>query len=118
MAKKKTVKYMSEEEVRSVEFVNDVYDLISEKYYKYKKLTRDNVIKYFTAQCKKLRKVVDKHGDIHASIALTEMPNKGLVQIIVAWHTEGENSRSYYFVHAISYIPGDTGPDCKTLGEF
>ena len=45
MAKKKTVKYMSEEEVRAIEFVNDVYDLISEKYYKYKKLTRDNVIK-------------------------------------------------------------------------
>ena len=118
MAKKKTVKYMSEKEVRSVEFVNDVYDLISEKYYKYKKLTRENVIKYFTAQCKKLRKVVDKHGDIHASIALTEMPNKGLVQIIVAWHTEGENGRSYYFVHATSYVPGDTGPDCKKLGEF
>lgn len=117
MAKKKTVKYMSEEEVRAIEFVNDVYDLISEKYYKYKKLTRDNVIKYFTSQCKKLRKVVDKHGDIHASIAMSEMPNKGLVQIIVAWHTD-EVSRSYYFVHATSYIPGDIGPDCKKIGEF
>lgn len=118
MAKKKTVKYMADEEVQNDEFVKEVYDLISEKYYKYKKVTRENAIKYFTSQCKKLRKAVDKRGNIHASIALTEMPNKGLIQIIVAWHVEGENGRSYYFVHATSYIPGDIGPDCKKLGEF
>ena len=119
MAKKKTVKYMADEEVQKDEFVKEVYDLISEKYYKYKKVTRENAIKYFTAQCKKLRKVVDKHGNIHASIALTEMPNNGMLQIIVAWHTDVEMARSYYFVHATSYIPGAVYiPDCKKLGEF
>lgn len=118
MAKKKAVKYMADEEVQKDDFVKEVYDLISEKYYKYKKVTRENAIKYFTSQCKKLRKAVEKRGNIHASIALTEMPNKGMVQIIVAWHTDEEMARSYYFVHATSYIPGDIGPDCKKLGEF
>jgi len=33
MAKKKAVKYMADEEVKKDEFVKEVYDLISEKYY-------------------------------------------------------------------------------------
>ena len=116
MTKKKTLNYKTDKDVQENEFVKIIYDLISEKHYKYKKVTRDNVIKYYTAQCKKLRKEIDKRG-YTAAIALTEMPNRGIVQVIVSWHKNNENS-SYYFVHANTYIAGEVGPDCRKLGEF
>ena len=114
MAKKKTVNYKSDKEVQVNEFVKIIYDLISDNHYKYKKITRDNVIKYYTAQCKKLRKEMDKRK-YSASIALTDMTNKGLVQVIVAWHAGEETN---YYVHTNNYISGEVGPDCRKLGEF
>ena len=39
MAKKKAVKYMADEEVKKDEFVKEVYDLISEKYYSTSRLS-------------------------------------------------------------------------------
>ena len=111
---KKTVNYMSDKEVQENEFVKILYDLISDNHYKYKKVTRENVIKYYTAQCKKLRKEMDKRK-YSAAISLVEMPNKGLVQVIVAWHAGEETN---YYVHANNYISGEVGPDCRKLGEF
>jgi hypothetical protein len=112
--KKKTPNYKTDKELQQDEFVKIIYDLISANHYKYKKVTRENVIKYYTAQCKKLRKEMDKRN-YSAAIALTEIPNKGLVQVIVAWHAAEENN---YFVHANNYIAGEIGPDCRKLGEF
>ena len=117
MSKKKTANYKSDKELQKNEFVQLLYDLISSKYYKYKKINRDNVVKYYAAQCKKLRKEVDKRN-YDASILLGEVANKGIVQIIVSWHTEEEPHGSYYFVHTNSYIAGEEAPDCKKLGEF
>ena len=117
MSKKKTANYKTDKEVQKDEFVQIVYDLISANYYKYKKVNRDNVVKYYTAQCKKLRKEVDKRN-YDASIALTEIQNKGLVQVIISWHTEDEKHSAYYFIHTNNYIDGEEGPDCKKLGEF
>ena len=114
MAKKKTVNYKSDKEVQEHEFVKILYDLISDKHYKYKKITRDNVIKYYTAQCKKLRKEMDKRK-YSAAISLVEMPNRGLVQVIVAWNAGEETN---YYVHTNNYISGEVGPDCRKLGEF
>jgi vancomycin resistance protein YoaR len=112
--KKKTTNYKSDKEVQQNEFVKILYDLISANHYKYKKVNRENVIKYYTAQCKKLRKEMDKRK-YNAAISLVEMPNRGLVQVIVAWHSgEGIN----YFVHTNNYIAGEIGPDCRKLGEF
>jgi hypothetical protein len=94
--------------------VKILYDLISANHYKYKKVNRENVIKYYTAQCKKLRKEMDKRK-YNAAIALAEIPNKGLVQVIVAWHAGEETN---YYVHTNNYIAGEIGPDCRKLGEF
>ena len=117
MGKKKTVNYKSDEEMMKEEFVKVLYDLISANHYKYKKVTRENVIKYYSAQCKKLRKEMDKRK-YNASIALTEIPNRGLIQVIVSWHTKYEDGLSNYFVHTNNYISGEIGPDCRKLGEF
>lgn len=117
MAKKKTAHYKSDKEVQQNEFVKILYDLISANHYKYKKVNRENVIKYYTAQCKKLRKEMDKR-DYNAAIALTEIPNKGLVQVIVVWHTNEDGASTYYYVHANNYIAGEIGPDCRKIGEF
>jgi hypothetical protein len=114
MAKKKTAQYKSDKEVQQNEFVKLLYDLISPNHYKYKKVTRENAIKYYTAQCKKLRKEMDKRK-YSSAIALTEIPNKGLVQVIVAWHAGEETN---YFVHTNNYLAGEVGPDCRKLGEF
>jgi spore germination protein YaaH len=117
MAKKKTSNYKTDKEMQKNEFVKILYDLISANHYKYKKVNRENVIKYYTAQCKKLRKEMDKRK-YNAAIALTEMPNKGLIQVIVAWHTSVEEGSTNYFVHCNNYIAGEIGPDCRKLGEF
>lgn len=117
MAKKKTVNYKSDKEVQENEFVKLLYDLISPNHYRYKKVTRENAIKYYTAQCKKLRKEVDKRK-YSAAIAMSEMPNRSLLQVIVAWHTYEEEAATYYYVHTINYLAGEVGPDCRKLGEF
>ena len=114
MAKKKTSHYKTDEVMKDNEFVKILYDLISENHYKYKKVNRENVIKYYTAQCKKLRKEMDKRK-YSAAISLVEMPNRGLVQVIVTWHAGEETN---YFVHTNNYIAGEIGPDCRKLGEF
>lgn len=115
MAKKQAPNYKTDKELQQDEFVKMLYDLISAKYYKYKKVTRENVVKYYTAQCKKLRKEVDKRK-YNAAIALTDITNRGLIQVIIAWHEKDEKTN--YFVHTNSYIAGEIGPDCKKLGEF
>ena len=117
MAKKKTVNYKTDKEMQENEFVKILYDLISAKYYKYKKVNHDNVVKYYTAQCKKLRKEMDKRN-YSASIALIELTNRGLIQVVVAWHSQLEAPATNYFIHSNSYIAGEIGPDCKKLGEF
>ena len=117
MAKKKTVNYKTDKEMQENEFVHVLYDLISAKHYKYKKVTRDNVVKYYTAQCKKLRKEMDKRK-YSASIALIELTNRGLIQVVVAWHSQIEGGATNYFIHSNSYIAGEIGPDCRKLGEF
>ena len=114
MAKKKTSNYKTDKEMQQDEFVKILFDLISANHYKYKKVNRENVIKYYTAQCKKLRKEMDKRK-YSAAISLVEMPNRGLVQVIVAWHAGEETN---YFVHTNNYIAGEIGPDCRKLGEF
>ena len=114
MAKKKAPYYKTDKELQENEFVKRLYDLISEKYYKYKKVNRENVIKYYTAQCKKLRKEMYKRK-YSAAISLVEMPNRGLIQVIVACHSGEETN---YFVHTNNYIAGEIGPDCRKLGEF
>lgn len=112
--KKKTSHYKTDEEMKDNEFVKILYDLISANHYKYKKVNRENVIKYYTAQCKKLRKEMDKRK-YSAAISLVEMTNRGLVQVIVAWHAGEETN---YFFHVNNYIAGEIGPDCRKLGEF
>jgi len=114
MAKKKTSHYKTDEEMKDNEFVKILFDLISANHYKYKKVNRENVIKYYTAQCKKLRKEMDKRK-YSAAISLVEMPNRGLVQVIVAWHAGEETN---YFVHTNNYIAGEIGPDFRKLCEF
>ena len=103
---KKNPNYKTDKELQEDEFVKLLYDLISAKYYKYKKVTRENVVKYYTAQCKKLRKEVDKRN-YNAAIALTDITNRGLIQVI-----------TNYFVHTNNYIHGEISPDCRKLGEF
>jgi hypothetical protein len=115
MAKKKNPNYKTDKEMQEDEFVPVLFDLISAKYYKYKKVNRENVVKYYTAQCKKLRKEMDKRK-YNAAISLVELVNRGLIQVIVAWHEN--DGKTNYFVHTNNYIAGEIGPDCRKLGEF
>ena len=109
--------YKSNEEVRKDDIVQTIDDLVSMKYYKYKKIDRENLIKYMSAQCKEVRKTLNKKNILSSVVMLSEIPSCGLIQVLVSWHT-AEPFETYYFCHVESYIGCKERPSNIKLGEF